>query len=273
VAVAKILDLAGGLFPLTGKVVVANPADPAIIAAAARCTPGVSNQATWVLNASLQGQTISIPVFVNKVGPLVTQQICLPPPDVPVGTPGRATLGAKIVTADFTIEGVFKNARRGQYEWAGIFTPYTPGTGAPNAAGTVEWRTFVGLPSSLTLAKAKTRKGIKLIGKLSVNGISSRNIRIDLYAGRKAQPAPNAVSLGVGKGKRVARTGRLNASGKYVLSRPSVKFATFFQARFDGYGLKTCSGASPSGLPVKCIGEDIAAATSNQVKATKPRKR
>jgi len=274
VAIAKLNDLAAGLFPLAGNVLVANPADPAIQAAAARCTPGVTNQATWVLNASLQGQTISIPVFVNKVvtqvGTLVTQQICLPPPDVPMGTPGRATLGAQLVSADFTIQGVFTNAARGEYQWAGVFTPYTPNVGVPNAAGTVEWRTYVGLPSTLTLAKAKTKKGVKLVGKLAVNGLSPRGIRIALYTGRKGQPAPNAVSGG--SGKRAARTGKLPTSGKYSLSRPSVKFATFFQARFENYATP-CTGASPTGLTLKCIGEDIAAMTSNQVKATKPRKR
>ena len=266
----KLLDLAGGLFDISGNVLVANPADPAIQAAAARCTPGVANQTTWVLNASLQGQPISIPVFVNKVGPVVTQQICLPPPDVPMGTPGRATLGAQLVAADFTIQGVFTNAPRGEYQWAGIFTPYTPRTGVPNAAGTVEWRTYVGLPSTLTLAKTKTKKGIKLVGRLAVNGLSPRNIRLNLYAGRKGQPAPSAVSLGTGK--QVAKTGRLSVSGKYSLSRPSVKFSTFFQARLENYATP-CTGASPTGLAVKCIGEDIAAVTSNQVKATKPRKR
>ena len=51
-----------------------------------------------------------------------------------------------------------------------------------------------------------------------------------------------------------------------------MKFATFFQARFENYGTP-CVGPSPSGLPVKCIGEDLAAVTSNQVKATKPRKK
>ena len=165
---------------------------------------------------------------------------------------------------------MFTNAARGEYQWAGVFTPYTPNVGVPNAAGTVEWRTYVGLPSTLTLAKAKTKKGVKLVGKLAVNGLSPRGIRIALYTGRKGQPAPNAVSGG--SGKRAVRTGKLPTSGKYSLSRPSVKFATFFQARFENYATP-CTGASPTGLTLKCIGEDIAAVTSNQVKATKPRKR
>ncbi len=270
VALVKAKALGGALLPLAGDVLVANPADPAIQAAALRCTGITTNQANWVLNTQLQGQTVAIPVFVNKIGPLVTQQVCLPSPDIPT-TAGGATFGAQLVSADFTVKGVFTNAAaKGDYEWAGIFTPYTPGTGTPNPGGTVEWRTYVGLPTTLTLAKAKTKRGIKLVGRLTVHGLSSAGVRLGLYAGRKAQPAPNAVSGGTGK--RVARTGKLPASGKYTLTRPSVKVTTFFQTRFENYGT-TCTGPSPSGLPVPCKGEDLAAVTSNQVKATKPRKK
>ncbi len=83
---------------------VANPADPAIQAAALRCTGITTNQANWVLNTQLQGQTVAIPVFVNKVGPFVTQQVCLPSPDIPTSA-GGATFGAQLVSADFTVEG------------------------------------------------------------------------------------------------------------------------------------------------------------------------
>jgi hypothetical protein len=270
VALVKAKALGGALLPLAGDVLVANPADPAIMAAALRCTGITTNQANWVLNTSLQGQTVAIPVFVNKVGPFVTQQVCLPSPDIPPAS-GGATFGAQLVSADFTVKGVFTNAAaKGGYEWAGIFTPYTPGTGTPNAGGTIEWRTYVGLPTTLTLAKVKAKKGLKLVGKLTMQGLNTAAIRLALYSGKKAQPAPNAVSSGTGK--RVARTGKLPGSGKYTIARPSVKFTTFFQTRFENYGT-TCSGPSPSGLPVPCKGEDLAAVTSNQVKATKPRKR
>jgi hypothetical protein len=270
-AIAKVNDLGGALFGLHGNVVVANPADPTIQQTSTLCTQSPTNQAVWVLNATLSGQALSIPVFVNKVGPFTTLQVCLRPPDLPQGTPGRQPLGAQLVSADFTINNVFTNGPRGEYEWSGIFTPYTPRAGTPNAAGTVEWRTYVGLPSTLTLAKAKTANGIKLVGKLTVNGLSPRNVRLGLYSGRKGGPAPNAVSAGTGK--KVAQTRSLPASGRYALSRPSVKFATFFQMRFENYGTPSCPTPSPTGLPVRCIGEDLAAVTSNQVKATKPRKK
>jgi len=52
-----------------------------------------------------------------------------------------------------------------------------------------------------------------------------------------------------------------------------VKFAIFFQARFEGYPLKECLPGFPSMRSAPCLGEDIAAVTSNQVEATKPRKK
>jgi hypothetical protein len=54
------------------------------------------------------------------------------------------------------------------------------------------------------------------------------------------------------------------------MARRNVKFATFFQTRFENYTTK-CTGPSPSGLPVPCREERIAAVTSNQVKVLKPR--
>jgi hypothetical protein len=270
IAIVKAKQLGGALLPLAGDVLVANPADPAIQAASTKCTHTTTHGSIWVLNTSLQGQTVAIPVFVDKVGPLVVQTVCLPSPDVPVAA-GGATFGAQLVLADFTIRGVFTNAgTRGGYEWAGIYTPYVPGGQTPNAAGTLEWRTYVGLPSSLTLAKAKTKTGIKLVGKLTVAGLTPKGVKLGLYAGRKTKPAPTATTAGTGK--RVVRSAALPATGKYTIRRPSVKFATFFQTRFENYGTD-CAGASPSGLAVPCSGEDVAAVTSNQVKATKPRKK
>ena len=85
-----------------------------------------------------------------------------------------------------------------------------------------------------------------------------------------AQPAPNAVSAG--KGKRIARSKALKATGKYTFLRPHVKVATFFQTRFENY-TTDCTGPSPSGQPIPCREERIAAVTSNQVKVTKPKRK
>jgi hypothetical protein len=268
VARVKAKALGGALLTLAGDVLVANPADPAIQAAALQCTKTTTHTTIWVLNTSLQGQTVAIPVFVDQAGPLVVQTVCLPSPDVPEAM-GGAKFGAQLFAADFTIKNVFTNAgTNGDYEWAGIFTPYVPGTATPNPAGTLEARTLVGLPSSLTLKRVAAKTGFKLVGQLKIAGVDPKGVKLDLYAGKKPAPAPNAVSGGTGK--RVGSSARLPGTGKYTMARRNVKFATFFQTRFENYTTK-CQGPSPSGLPVPCREERIAAVTSNQVKVLKPR--
>jgi hypothetical protein len=268
VARVKAKALGGALLTLAGDVLVADPTNPTIQAAALQCTKTTTHTTIWVLNTSLQGQTVAIPVFVDQVGPLVVQTVCLPSPDVPEAM-GGAKFGAQLFAADFTIKNVFTNAgTSNDYEWAGIFTPYTPGTATPNAPGTLEARTLVGLPSSLTLKRVAAKTGFKLVGQLKIAGVNPKLVKLDLYAGKKPAPAPNAVSAGTGK--RVASSARLPGTGKYTMARRNVKFATFFQTRFENYTTK-CQGPSPSGLPVPCREERIAAVTSNQVKVLKPR--
>ncbi len=269
VALIRAAALGGAVIPAAGDVVVGNPADPNIVAASMKCTGSPTNQAVLVLNLVPPGQTnpIPFPVFANKVGPLTTFQICVPYPEVSATNP----FGARVLALDATIQGVFTNASAANgYEWSALFTPYNPATKLPNPAGTIEWRTYVGLPQKLTLAKVKAKKGFKLAGRLSITGLAPTGIRLNLYSGKKRNPAPNATSSGTGK--RSARSAKLPRTGKYSMSRRSVKFATFFQTRFENY-LTDCSGPSPSGQPVPCKGEDLAAVTSNQVKVTKPRKK
>jgi hypothetical protein len=269
VALAKIGALGGANLPLAGDVIVGNPADPTLMATSTKCTGSPTNQAVLVLNLSLQGQPPTrFPVFVNTVGPLTTFQICVPHPDVSTTNPS----GVRLLLLDATIKGVFTNASAANgYEWAAVFTPYGP-TKVPNPAGTVQWRTFVGLPSSLTLKKVKAKTGFKLVGQLKVAGLNPAGVRLNLYSGKKARPAPNAVAGGTGK--RAGRTARLPRTGKYSMTRRNVKFATFFQTRFENYGTDCTQPEPIPGVPpVKCVGEDVAAVTSNQLKVLKPKKK
>ena len=154
VARVKAKALGGALLTLAGKVLVADPTNPTIQAAATQCTGKTTHTSIWVLNTSLQGQTVAIPVFVDQVGPLVVQTVCLPSPDIPEAM-GGAKFGAQLFAADFTIKNVFTNAgTNGDYEWSGIFTPYTPGTATPNPAGTLEARTLRG-PALVADAQAR----------------------------------------------------------------------------------------------------------------------
>jgi hypothetical protein len=273
VAFVKAGALGGSLLPLAGPVVVGNPTDATIMAASQQCTGSAANQAVWVLDTQLQGQRVTVPDFVNKVGPYLVQQICLTPP-------ATSPFQAQLVSADFNVAGVFTNASAaGTYQWAGDFTPYA-GT-IPNPAGTLEWRTALGLPASLTLKQAKP-KGLKakFSGKLSlgINGLNPAGIKLYVYGGKKVKPAPTATSGGTGFG--LGRSGALKSNGSYTFSIPFKKIkkkakpVRYIQTRFENYGLVgSCVGPSPTGLPIPCKGTDLAPITSNQVKVKLPPKR
>ncbi len=149
-ASAIAADLANTPLSLKGTIVAASAtttitsggASVALGTAATVCTGTATHGAYWVLNLSAAGQTLQVPAFVDDVPitiPLAaiannTITICLPPPDVPVGTPGRASLGAKLVSATLSITDVFSAAPQ-WYTWHTRVTPYSPGTGKVNAAG------------------------------------------------------------------------------------------------------------------------------------------
>ena len=72
--------------------------------------------------------TYLLPQYADAFGPAFIL-ICLPPPDVPVGTPNRATFGAKVYSAELTINGVFSTVAAGA--WISSWMPYNPGVGTP----------------------------------------------------------------------------------------------------------------------------------------------
>jgi hypothetical protein len=270
VAFVKAGALGGSVLPLAGPVVVGNPSDATLMAASQQCTGSSANQAVWVLDTQLQGQKVSVPDFVNKVGPYLVQQICLPPP-------ATAAFQAQLVSADFNVKGVFTNAStKGLYQWAADFTPYANTT--PNPAGTIEWRTALGLPASLTLKQAKPKgKTAKFSGKLSLGGgVDPVTIRMDVYGGKKARPAPTTTSAGTGAA--LVRTGQATHNGTYTFSLSFKKIKSkkkpirYIQTRFENYGVAgDCVGPSPTGLPIPCKGTDLAPMTSNQVKIKLPK--
>ena len=97
---------------------------------------------------------------------------------MPVGTPGRAFQGAQLLDAKFTVNKIFTTPTgAGLVKWETLFTPYNPGKGTPNLAGTFEARAFVPLPILLgahvsyvkktntwTLSGTATEGGLALSG-------------------------------------------------------------------------------------------------------------
>ena len=174
---------AGLTLPLNGTVVTDNPAN--YTAASTVCASTPTSQAVWILNLSIATIMLKVPLYVNPTtGPETSLgayklSICLPPPDVPVGTPGRALQGAQLLDAIFTVNGIFTTPTGGGLlKWDTLFTPYNPGQGTPNTAGTFEARAFVPLPIILSLQASykKATKTYTLSGRMSKGGLPASGL-------------------------------------------------------------------------------------------------
>jgi hypothetical protein len=205
--------------PLSGDVVVAPPDTNA-----PGCTTG-THMAVWLLRLQVAGQTIQLPVAVDAVptGPLAAfgsfQLVtCLAPADVPQGTPGRSPNGAQLLEAVFTVNNVFA-VPAAQTTWKALTTPYTPATGVPNQAGTVETRALVGA-GSLSIGTRVTNKKkriLRISGKLTQAGAAVAGSQVRLLL----------------NGKSSRFTARTSATGNYsvVLRKTGKKSTTTFQSR------------------------------------------
>ena len=227
-------DLANALLPLTGTVQAraatgtftsAPGSQPTPLAAAATlCTGTATHTAFWVLILQAAGQTLELPVFVDApaVGPNASSfasasiQACLPPPDVPAGTPGRATFGFKLTQVDFRVNNIFTSPGTGQPRWRVLATPYTPNTGRANAAGSVEAQSVIASPRVLTLRRptVKTSNGtatLTLGGTAQLPAGAAATLR--LYRGSSATRLSPSVTLSrTGTGFR--GTLRIKQTGK-----------------------------------------------------------
>ena len=226
-ATASAVDLAGAILPLTGELDAVAPT-AATAAAAAQC--GVSPTQTWDLHLTAAGQTLDIPMFVAAGAPLdVTAGystklvVCLPPPDVPPGTPGRAVFGAKLLSATFTSSAITEPSSPGDYRWTSLWTPYTPGKGTPNAGGSVEVQGLRHIPTAVKLTvtkkkvtvtrKVKGRKHkfvhtlVRFSSKVTVGTEGASSIAIlTTAAGRKVGGASGSFTLASGKSAVVKAT-------------------------------------------------------------------
>jgi hypothetical protein len=204
--------------PLSGDVVVAPPNT-----AVPGCGSG-THLAVWLLQLQVAGQPVQLPVFVDPTTganaafgayQLVT---CLGPADVPQGTPGRSPNGAQLLEAVFTVNNIF-TVPADQSVWKTLTTPYTAGTGVPNAAGSVETRSLVG-PGTLTIAGKVTNKKkriLRLSGKLTQGGSAVVGAQVRMLL----------------NGKSSRFTARSSTTGNYsvVLRKTGKKSTTTFQAR------------------------------------------
>jgi len=245
-AQVSALALGGALLPLAGDIVVAPPgAVPA--ASQTACVGTVTPQATLLLVLQAAGQTINLPAYIvptsGAQAALGSAQLvfCLPPPDVPVAS-GGATFGAKFLSADLMLTGVFGPVSQGAF--VAFWTPYNPGVGTVNAAASVISPAVIA-PGSVTLSGRKVRGVKRLSGRVtqSSTGVATR---VTILAGTR----------------RIA-TVSARANGSFTYAVPRASKATTFRARAVVAGRNSataCGQFASVGLP--CVNGTVSGFTA-----------
>jgi len=261
---ASAADLGGAKLPLIGDLIVANPNDPAIVSASNLCDPG-THYAVWNLHMTAAGQVLDVPVFVDQTSGTEAAfsgyrlVICLPPPDVPAGTPGRATFGAKLLDATFGSSAFTNPVATGEYRWRSKWTPYVPKIGQVNALGTVEAQSVVLQPRQVILQgrKSVVKKKVKgrivrttyvtLTGSLTENLKGLGGVSVTLTSGTSASAlkAFKVVTTNTGGGFSV----------KLKVTRTTVYGANATLADRD----LGATGCTATFAPVPCTDATIAA--------------
>jgi hypothetical protein len=245
--------------PLSGTVVKDDPAKYADVSAL--CTRTPLSAAVWILNLSVAGQTLPVPVFVNPTTGAEQAlggykfSICLTPGDVPPGTPGRATAGNQLLEAKVTVNGVFTTPTASALNrWEALVTPYTPKRGTVNPAGTFELRAFAPSPVTVALQSkySKRTRAFALTGRVSEDG----------------KPADAGTSVVILRGptqtstKKVATVktganGTFRYSGKLV-PRKSTFFAATASAAERDYTATGCQSPLTTAAPAGCVKATLA---------------
>jgi hypothetical protein len=245
-AQVSALALGGALLPLEGPIVVAPPgAVPA--AAQAACTQGATPTSTWLLQLSAAGQTINLPAYLiptagaeTGLGP-AKLVFCLAPPDIPADK-GGATFGAKFLSAELTVNGVFGAVQTGA--WVALWTPWQAGNGQVNAAGTVASPAAIA-PGAVTL-KGRKAAGRKVLSGLVTQGGTGFANQVTIWGAVRSAPF-----------KRLALV-RSKANGAFTFTVPRASKTTRYEAR----AIAPARSAPPlcaalAGLPAPCVNPTV----------------
>lgn len=245
-------DLGGAHLPLTGSVTAAAAGDTISFGgsdvtlgdAATACIGTPDAAAYWVLNLTIPGLTIQLPIFASTVeegrfaGGL-RLSLCPAAPGTAPGTRDRALLGAKLLDLSVTLDKVL-DVPAGWQQWYLQATPYVEGTSAFDAARSVEAQTQDRSPQELTLNAKETRKSgvVRLSGRLEQGGrgVAGQRVRILI-------------------GKRAAGHAKTDRHGRYSLTRRVTEATTFTAAATVRTRDKDC--ADPAFAPLPCVSATI----------------
>jgi hypothetical protein len=198
---------------------------------------------------------------------------------VPAGTPGRAQFGAKLLSATFAVSAITQPTASGDFRWTSLWTPYNPGKGTPNAAGSVEAQSIRHIPTQVklnvtkkkvTTTKTKRIKGKKRVIKtvstlvnfnatVSENGAAPASAVITTTVGdKKVGGASGSFSLASGKSATVKATAVVDGdTGNVPTGQPANAAADLF---YHDLGATACvKSAIFGGLP--CADATVGGAT------------
>jgi hypothetical protein len=263
----------------TGTVTVGDATSTPLRTSAAQCTGVATHAAIWLLNVTVAGQALVVPVYVDPTtgteaafssAKLV---LCLPNPYAEAQPPSsRAASGAKIIDAKLILSaGVLTNpSPPGSYVWRTVITPWTVNGATPNVVGTIETQAIVTIPASVSLkAKVKTVRH-KKNGKTTVTNSV-------LLSGKLLE---NLTGVSGGKvaffanGKTAGST-RTKAGGSFSKQRGLTKRTRFSVKVAVPTRETSCTSPLPAtSVPGGCVSATMAGytLTSSTVLAT-PKKR
>jgi hypothetical protein len=280
-ATASAADLGGAILPLTGELDAIAPT-ATTNGAAALC--GVTPSQTWNLQLTAAGQTLNIPMFVAASalpGYPTELVVCLPPPDVPASNPNRATFGAKLLSATFTSSAITQPSTAGDYRWTSLWTPYNPGVGTVNQAGSVEVQGIRHIPTAvkLTVTKKKVTVTKKIKGKKHAivhtvvkfsstvtdgTGAAASAVITTTAGGKKVGGASGSFSLASGKSAVVKTTAVVDSDTGSVPTGQTANPLT--DLYYHDLGASACTpSAAFGGLPCSDAtvgGERLSATTT-----------
>jgi len=223
--------LGGAQLPIEGQVLVAPPgAVPAEVVQA--CIGEEASAATWLLALSAAGQQLSLPMFLLADPTAIA--VCLP-------HPSTATFGAKLVTADFSVSGVFSPTRLGA--WVAFWVPWNATGDAINAAGTVASPAAIA-PGAVTIAARRTGPrgaGAIVTGRVTQAGQARAGATVQVFGG------PRRTGL-----RRLGRV-RVSASGTYTFR---ARTGTFFRATavaVTAAAPPLCAALTSVLAPIPCV--------------------
>jgi hypothetical protein len=245
-ALLKLHALAGAEVPVQGNVVVAPPgAVPAAVVTA--CTGGATPTATWLLALSIAGTPVNVPLFIVPTSGALTAlgpayiQTCIASPYIPVAS-GGATGGAQLVNAEFSVQGVFSQVSLGAF--VAILTPWTPGTGTVNVAGTVASPAAIA-PGAVSLTARRLGAGARLAGRVTQAGQPRGGATVTIFGGTRS-----------GSLRSIGRA-RVATNGAFTFR---ARAGTFFRARVvaaGGAAAPLCTQLGPAFAPVPCVNPTV----------------